>query len=137
MSEMKTCDRCWLADATVYDYDTGSACHNEPIICIDLLREQLSAVTAAHAKAMAMLRVTAVEMQTLRRIAEPFFRAQRINAVLTMVSTELLQRDEWTTRPLYVMLTDNGDGTHMLTFREVADMRFANTASAMLTEEER
>jgi hypothetical protein len=54
---------------------------------------------------------------TPARDAEVVRRAHENGNVIVEVATELLDADVWTDKPLYVLLTKNTDGTHLLTFR--------------------
>jgi len=58
------------------------------------------------------------ERDAMRKDADIVQRARARSSVVVEVTPELLTKDAFTAQPLHVMLTDNGDGTHLLTFRE-------------------
>jgi hypothetical protein len=58
------------------------------------------------------------ERDALRKDADIVRRARARSSLVIEVTPELLTKDAFTDQPLHVMLTDNGDGTHLLTFRE-------------------
>jgi hypothetical protein len=58
------------------------------------------------------------ERDALRKDADIVRRARGRFSLVIEVTPELLTKDAFTAQPLHVMLTDNGDGTHLLTFRE-------------------
>lgn len=62
------------------------------------------------------------ERDALRKDADIVRRARARSSVVVEVTLELLTKDAFTAQPLHVMLTDNGDGTHLLTFRESEEL---------------
>ena len=62
------------------------------------------------------------ECEALRKDADIVRRARGRSSLVIEVTPELLTKDAFTDQPLHVMLTDNGDGTHLLTFRESEEL---------------
>jgi uncharacterized protein YfaT (DUF1175 family) len=62
------------------------------------------------------------ERDAMRKDADIVRRARARSSVVVEVTPELLTKDAFTAQPLHVMLTDNGDGTHLLTFRESEEL---------------
>jgi hypothetical protein len=62
------------------------------------------------------------ERDALRKDADIVRRAKGRSSFVIEVTPELLTKDAFTDQPLHVMLTDNGDGTHLLTFRESEEL---------------
>jgi uncharacterized protein YfaT (DUF1175 family) len=66
--------------------------------------------------------IVSAEREALRKDADIVQRARARSSVVVEVTPELLTKDAFTAQPLHVMLTDNGDGTHLLTFRESEEL---------------
>jgi hypothetical protein len=72
------------------------------------------------------------ERDALREDADIVRRARARSSVVVEVTPELLTKNAFTAQPLHVMLTDNGDGTHLLTFRESEELHTLRTDAARL-----
>jgi hypothetical protein len=75
------------------------------------------------------------EREALRKDADIVRRARARSSVVVEVTPELLTKDAFTAQPLHVMLTDNGDGTHLLTFRESEELHTLRKDAARLRDE--
>lgn len=74
-----------------------------------------------------MVEALATHVRELRVVAHPVLAARRNGFVLVEVQPDLLKEASFTEQPLHVMLTNNHDGTHLLTFREATvDVAYAS-----------
>jgi hypothetical protein len=90
-------------DPRVVPFVCGENGHGEPIVDVSAMADAYDAIVAERDAAVR-------DTQVVREI-----RARR--NVVVEVSPELLKNGAFTDQPLQIMLTENGDGTHLLTFR--------------------
>jgi hypothetical protein len=106
----------------------------------DALRKELDAILAKRSQVIsvgAILEEVATlraERDALRKDADIVRRARARSSLVIEVTPELLTKDAFTEQPLHVMLTDNGDGTHLLTFRESEELHALRKEVERLTE---
>jgi hypothetical protein len=98
---------------------------------VGIAETQSHAILAAYDAIVAERDAAVRDAQVVREI-----RARR--NVVVEVSAELLKNGAFTDQPLHIMLTENGDGTHLLTFRvsdTIRELRQQLDASQRFSDE--